>query len=111
MLNLSALIVWMILGALALVYWNAARAAAERAGQLGREACERAGVIWLDQSVHASALRLRRNPDGRLGFEREFRFEYSFDGSDRHSGQLLLRGERLVWMSGPAGAFLTEPDI
>jgi len=108
MLNLSSMIVWMVLGALALGYWNAARAAAELAGQLGREACARAGVIWLDQSVHASAIHLRRNSDGRLGLEREFRFEYSFDGSDRHVGQLLLYGGRLVWMSGPAGAFLTE---
>ena len=82
-------------------WWSASRAAAERAGQLGREACERAGVQWLDQSVHAYATRLRRGDDGRLGFERSFRFDYSDDGIQRHIGHLVLRGEQLIAFSGP----------
>jgi hypothetical protein len=82
-------------------YWNAARAAAERATQLGRNACEATGVIWLDQSVHADGIRLRRNDDGKLGFERTFRFEYSHGGDDRHTGRLVLRGDRLVSVIGP----------
>ncbi|MFT3756133.1 MAG: DUF3301 domain-containing protein [Pseudoxanthomonas sp.] len=82
-------------------YWNAARAAAERATQLGRNACEAAGVLWLDQSVHADGIRLCRNEDGRLGFERTFRFEYSYAGDDRHTGRLVLRGERLASFVGP----------
>ncbi|UNK41660.1 DUF3301 domain-containing protein [Luteimonas sp. S4-F44] len=85
----------------AFLWWSAARGAAERAGQLGREACERAGVQWLDQSVHAYAMRLRRDDSGRLRVERSFRFEYSEDGIERHVGQLVLRGERLVAFSGP----------
>ena len=52
-------------------------------------------------SVHASGLRLRRGEDGRLGFERSFRFEYSEDGQDRHVGRLVIRGDRLVAFSGP----------
>ena len=95
------LILLMIVGAAAFAYWNAARAAAERAEQLGRNACEAAQVIWLDHSVHATGLRLRRNADGRLGFERSFRFDYSHDGVDRHSGRLVLRGEQLVSFVGP----------
>lgn len=82
-------------------WWSSARAAAERAGQLGREACERAGVQWLDQSVHAYAMRLRRGDDGRLRIERSFRFEYSEDGMQRHIGQLVLRGDQLIAFSGP----------
>ncbi|WP_337244798.1 DUF3301 domain-containing protein [Luteimonas sp. gir] len=85
----------------AFLWWSAARGAAERAGQLGRQACERAGVQWLDQSVHAYAMRLRRDDSGRLRVERSFRFEYSEDGIERHVGQLVLRGERLVAFSGP----------
>ena len=95
------LILLMIFGAAAFAYWNTARAAAERAEQLGRNACEAAQVIWLDQSVHAAGIRLRRNEDGRLGFERTFRFDYSYDGVERHSGRLVLRGERLVSFVGP----------
>jgi hypothetical protein len=98
------LILLMIAGAAAFGWWSAARAAAERAVQLGRNACQAAGVQLLDQTVHANGLRLRRRDDGRLGFERSFRFEYSEDGIERHVGRLVLRGDELVSFSGPAGA-------
>jgi len=101
MLDLPTLIVLMIIGALALAWWNAARSANEHAVQLGRLACERAGVIWVDQTVHASGLRLYRRDDGRLGLERRFRFEYSHAGDDRHFGELILRGRELVSLVGP----------
>lgn len=95
------LIVVMIVGAAAFAYWNASRAAAETAKQLGRNACSQAQVMWLDESVHAAGLRLRRNQEGRLGFERSFRFEYSHDGVDRHVGRMILRDGRLVAFTGP----------
>jgi len=98
---MPSLILLMIAGAALFAYWNAARAAAERAEQLGRNACSAADVLWLDQTVHANGLRLRRGEDGRLGFERSFRFEYSYDGLDRHTGKLVLRGEKLVSFVGP----------
>lgn len=98
---MPTLLILMICAALAFAFWSATRAAAERAEHLGRDACHVAGVQWLDQTVHASGLRLRRGEDGRLGFERSFRFEYSEDGSDRHVGRLVLRGVRLVSFSGP----------
>lgn len=91
----------MIAGGIGFALWNSARAAAERAEALGREACQAANVQWLDQSVHASGIRLRRGHNGRLGFERSFRFDYSRDGSDRHVGRLVLRDGELVSFSGP----------
>lgn len=101
---MPSLILWMIAGAAVFAYWNAARAAAEHAKQLGRNACSAAQVIWLDESVHAAGIRLRRGEDGRLGFERSFRFEYSYDGVDRHVGRLVLRGQKLVSFIGPVKA-------
>lgn len=98
---MPTLLILMIVGALGFALWNSARAAAELAEGLGRNACQSAGVQWLDQSVHATGLRLRRGHDGRLGFERSFRFEYSRDGDDRQIGKLVLRGDRLVGFSGP----------
>ncbi len=92
---------------MAFAFWSAARAGAERAEQVGRDACRAAGVQWLDQTVHASGVRLRRGVDGRLGFERSFRFEYSEDGSDRHVGRLVLRGPQLIAFSGPVRATST----
>ncbi len=103
---LSALL-WLLAAGAGFAYWNAARAAAERAGELGRNACKAAGVIWLDQSVHANGLRLRRGEDGWLGFERSFRFEYSHDGTDRHVGRLVLRQGRLVSFVGPVAPSVT----
>ena len=98
---MPTVILLMIFGAAAFSYWNASRAAAEHAERLGRNACSAADVILLDQTVQASGIRLRRNEDGRLGFERSFRFEYSRDGSDRHTGSLSLLGGELVRFVGP----------
>ena len=56
---------------------------------------------WLDQAVHATGLRLSRGEDGRLGFERTFKFEYSYDGIDRHVGRMVLRGDQLISFTGP----------
>lgn len=98
---MPTLLLLMIAGGIGFALWNSARAAAERAEALGREACRAANVQWLDQSVHASGIRLRRGHNGRLGFERSFRFDYSRDGSDRHVGRLVLRDGELVSFSGP----------
>jgi hypothetical protein len=98
---MPGLLILLIAGSLGWAFWSAARAAAERAGEVGRNACNAAGVQWLDETVHASSIRLRRGDDGRLGFERTFRFEYSRDGHDRHVGRLVLRGGRLDAFSGP----------
>lgn len=98
---MPTLILLMIFGAAAFAFWSAGRAAAERAEAVGRDACRAAGVQWLDQSVHATGLRLIRRESGWLGFERTFRFDYSIDGEDRHVGRLVLRDGRLIAFSGP----------
>ena len=107
---MPTLLVFMILAAMAFAFWSAGRAAAERAELLGRDACRAAGVQWLDQTVHAAGLRLGRGDDGRLRFVRSFRFEYSHDGSDRHTGRLVLHGQRLVAFTGPVRAVTGNPS-
>lgn len=108
---MPSLIILMIVGAALFAYWNAARAAAEHAKLLGRNACAAAQVMWLDESVHASGIRVRRNEDGKLGFERTFRFEYSHDGVDRHVGRMVLRGGKLVSFVGPMKPSVTPIDL
>ncbi|SFK31648.1 DUF3301 domain-containing protein [Lysobacter sp. cf310] len=105
---MPTLILLMILGAAAFSFWSAGRAAAERAEALGRDACKAAGVQWLDQSVHATGMRLCRHDNGWLGLERTFRFDYSLDGEDRHIGRMVLRGERLIAFSGPVSRAPTQ---
>jgi len=58
--------------------------------------------------VHATGLRLSRGEDGRLGFERTFKFEYSYDGIDRHVGRMVLRGDQLVSFTGPGAARISQ---
>lgn len=102
--GMPSLILMMIAGAALFGWWSSARAAAERAEQLGRDACRTAGVQLLDQTVHASGVRFRRRDDGRMGLERSFRFEYSYDGIQRHIGRMVLHGDHLASFSGPAAA-------
>lgn len=83
------------------VFWYSGRAAAETATVIGQRACARAGVQWLDQSVHLLAIRPRRGPDGWLGLERHYGFEYSTGGEDRHAGRIVLHGRRLKALAGP----------
>ncbi len=101
---MPTLLVLMLVGAAGFFFFTASRAAAERAAEIDRDACAAAGVQWLDQSVHATGIRLRRREDGWLGLERSFRFEYSEDGQDRHVGQIVLLGGKLVRFSGPTRA-------
>ena len=91
----------------AVVFWFSGRAAAEAATAVGRTACARAGVQWLDQSVHLLAMRLRRGPDGWLGLERHYGFEYSTGGEDRHAGRIVMHGRRLRALAGPLAR---DPD-
>lgn len=99
--RMPTLLILMIAAAIVFAFWSAGRAAAERAEAVGRDACRAAGVQWLDQSVHATGIRLCRHENGWLGWERTFRFDYSLDGADRHVGRLVLRGDRLIAFSGP----------
>jgi hypothetical protein len=92
----------MMLAAMAAaMFWFLGRAAAETATQIGQRACSRAGVQWLDHSVHLVSMRLRRGPDGWMGLERHYRFEYSTGGHDRHAGRMVLHGKRLLSLLGP----------
>ncbi|MDR2871342.1 MAG: DUF3301 domain-containing protein [Xanthomonadaceae bacterium] len=106
---MPSLILVMIAGAAAFAFWNASRAAVERAEVLGKNACLAAKVQWLDYSVQASKLRLYRKKNGWLGIERVFRFEYSYDGIDRHRGYLTLRGDHLVSFNGPVDMLSAIP--
>ncbi len=95
-------LLWLLIAAvLGGAWFNSARHAAELAREVGQRACRRNGVQWLDESVHATGVRIRRKANGRLGLERSFRFEYSRDGSDRHTGSLSLLGGELVRFVGP----------
>ncbi|MCG6117697.1 MAG: DUF3301 domain-containing protein [Aquimonas sp.] len=86
---------------LGLYAWMRARDAAELARQHGARACEQAGVQLLDHTVALVKMGVRRDESGRLRVLRQYRFDYSRDGSDRMSGGLALLGLKLQWITAP----------
>lgn len=80
-------------------YWYSGLQAREQAVAAGRRACAEAGVQFLDDSVALRRLRLARNPDGQMQFQRDFHFEFSDTGDNRRPGVVRMLGERVEWVS------------
>jgi len=73
--------------------WQNALRARERARALCSDLCMQANVQLLDQTVALQRMRLIRGPHG-LRLRRDYRFDFSVDGRDRHRGSLsLVAGE------------------
>lgn len=77
-------------------YWFHAIRAKELARIAGRRRCNEVGVIFLDDTVMLTRLRLRRDNDGRIRIYREFQFEFSSDGGVRYGGEITLLGGRIM---------------
>ncbi len=80
-------------------YWYAGMQAREQAVAIGRRACVEARAQFLDDSVSLRRLRLARNADGQLQFQRDFHFEFSDTGDNRRPGVVRMLGERVEWVS------------
>jgi Protein of unknown function (DUF3301) len=76
-------------------FWYDSLRARERAVGLGRQACERERLQFLDETVLCTRTRPARSADGRVRLRRMYRFEFSDDGMNRRSGQLVLLGAEL----------------
>lgn len=84
-----------LLGAFAW-FWMDSLKAREVALAAARQACDGEGLQLLDDTVAVERLRPGRNDDGRLVLRRDYVFEYSRDGADRHRGMLTLHGRDLT---------------
>jgi hypothetical protein len=82
---LIALIIW---------FWLDSARAREIATGICAEACRRRGVQFLDQTVGVKRIGLRRTAGG-IRFRRTYRFDYSDQGLERHTGHIILTGTRL----------------
>ena len=80
-------------------YWYAGMQAREQAIVVGRRACQDSGLQFLDESVALRKLRLARNGDGQMQFQRDFHFEFSDTGDNRRPGVIRMLGERVEWVS------------
>ncbi|HBM84214.1 MAG TPA: DUF3301 domain-containing protein [Halieaceae bacterium] len=70
-----------------------------RVRELAVAAVDRAGkrddFQLLDQSVHLNRISLSRDEQRRWRVWRQYRFDYSFDGVERHEGYVIMLGQRL----------------
>lgn len=76
-------------------YWLDAMRTKEIAVAGGRIACDEVGVIFLDDTVALGGMRLGRNDIGQLVIVRDYRFEFTSDGSQRYRGLLTLVGKQV----------------
>lgn len=91
-------------------YWLEAMRSKELARAAGKRACEQAQVQFLDDTVELVRVRAQRDGGGRLGFRREYRFEFSDDGAARRRGELVLQGRRVLRVALEPHRFHAAPQ-
>jgi hypothetical protein len=84
-----------LLGILLLAWlWLDSARAREFANLLAQRYCEHRGMQFLDQTVALARMGVRWTSEG-LRIRRMFRFDFSLEGSGRHTGYVLMLGSRL----------------
>jgi hypothetical protein len=76
-------------------FWLDSLRARDLAIAEARRACAAEGLQFLDESVVGESIRSGRNSAGQLQIRRIFRFEFSDTGDNRHSGRVILLGQRV----------------
>jgi hypothetical protein len=76
--------------------WMDSLKAREAAVRAAREACAYDNLLFLDQTVSITAVKLKRDEDGRVQLQRAYEFEYSDTGDNRRKGSVVLLGRRVV---------------
>ncbi|MNZ72540.1 hypothetical protein D3C78_909210 [compost metagenome] len=82
----------------------------EHALRLVRQACQREDVLLLDDNVAFRRLRLLRDRSGRLRLAREYSFEFTVTGEQRHPGCLVLLGRTPAQIELAPHPFREPPD-
>lgn len=91
MLTLGELAVLLLAGTACAWLWRA-HGIHEQALRLVRDACRREDVLLLDDNVAFRRLRLIRDRGGRRRLAREYAFEFTVTGEQRHPGRLVMLG-------------------
>jgi hypothetical protein len=103
--NLLAILFLLLVGWL----WLDTLRAREMAVGLARRACERDDVQFLDQAVALRRIGLRWTREG-VRVRRQYRFEFSEEGTGRRSGDLVLLGLRLEHLKLDREAPEAQPE-
>ena len=70
--------------------------AREAANAAMRATCKAEGLLFLDDTVGLTSMRLVRDTEGRLRLRRVYGFEYSDTGNNRRKGSVALLGDRVI---------------
>jgi hypothetical protein len=88
--TLFLLVAVLVLGLL----WLDSARAREFANILAQRYCEHRGLQFLDQTVALARVGIRWTSNG-LRIRRMYRFDFSLEGSGRHTGHILMLGTSL----------------
>ena len=76
--------------------WMDSLKAREVALRAAREACAQDNLLFLDQTVSITAVKLARDENGHVQLQRSYEFEYSDTGDNRRKGSVVLLGRRVL---------------
>jgi hypothetical protein len=76
--------------------WMDSLKAREVAVRAAREACAQDGLLFLDQTVSITTVKLARDDNGRVQLQRSYEFEYSDTGDNRRKGSVVLLGRTVI---------------
>lgn len=86
-----SIIILLFLATLAWFWLNSIRAK-EIALRASARACEQIQAQFLDQTASLKKIRIIRNRQGRMTFERIYAFDFSRDRQTRQKGLVTIRG-------------------
>ncbi len=87
-------------------FWRDSLGARELARAASGRACQQRQAQLLDDTVALQRLRLQRDHDGRLKWERLYGFEFTDTGQRRQMGSVLLLGWRVEVIHMEGGDWL-----
>ena len=92
---MASILIILFLALLAWFWLNSIRAK-EIAMQASAEACKQIEAQFLDQTASLKKLRISRNQNGRMIFERIYSYDFSRDRETRIQGLVTIIGQRVT---------------
>ena len=92
---MTSILIILFLAFIAWFWLNSIRAK-EIALQASAEACKQIEVQFLDQTASLKKLRINRDRNGRMIFERIYSFDFSRDRETRMQGFVTIIGQRVT---------------
>lgn len=87
---------WFLLLVLVIMYWWRSRDLHALALSSARRYCEERDIQLLDETLVFDKFARSRAANGRKYLSRIYRFDFCRDGTDRHKGEIILRGNAVL---------------